>query len=59
MNNYRIKTLHLIEGMAPAFAVQMRFIFGLWITIKMFHEVEDWPYAKMQAEELYDKLTEH
>lgn len=54
---YRIKTIYLIDGMAPAFAVQVRNFLGIWTTIKIFND-EDHVFARLQAEELIEKLEE-
>lgn len=54
---YRIKTLHLIEGLPPTYAVQVKTWLGIWITIKYFYD-EDLFFAHLQAEELLEKLNE-
>lgn len=54
---YRIKNLYLVEDMAPAFAVQVRNAFGIWTIIKVFQD-EDVVFARLQAEELLEKLQE-
>lgn len=54
---YRIKPLYLIESMGPAFAVQVRNFLGIWTTVKIFND-EDHVFARLQAEELLEKLQE-
>lgn len=58
MNTYRIKTLRLIEDAPPTFAVQAKTWFGLWFTVKLFYDADDWTFARLQAEDLLEKLQE-
>lgn len=42
----------------PTFAVQIRTVFGIWITIKSFRDAEMPDFANREAHELLEKLEE-
>ena len=54
---YRIKKIYLIEDMPPMYVVQVRSHFNIWVDVKPFQD-EDVNFAKLQAEELLEKLPE-
>lgn len=42
----------------PTYTVQVRTMFGLWVKIKSFFDLEDPDFSRREAEELLDKLEE-
>lgn len=57
MNKFRMQ-MELGQKTNLAWVVQGRTWFGLWVTIKLFEDPDDPDYARLQAQELIDKLTE-
>lgn len=45
------------QVMEDAYAVQMRQWYG-WVTVRAFAEMDDSEFARIRAEELFEKLTE-
>lgn len=54
---YRIKTIFKASPY-PAFIVQVRAWWGLWVNVKYFDCLSDPSFARREAEELLDKLNE-
>ena len=62
---YRIKIVEKrqesdkwIMSNSPTFKVQVRAIFGIWITVKSFQDIDDPDFANREAHELLEKLEE-
>lgn len=55
---YRIKTVLGAGNYFPAYLVQVRAWWGLWVNVKYFDDPEDPGFARRDAEELLDKLNE-
>ena len=55
---YRIKTILGTGCHFPAYLVQVRAWWGMWVNVKYFDDPEDPDFARLEAEELLDKLNE-
>ena len=55
---YRIKTVLGAGYHFPAYLVQVRAWWGMWVNVKYFDDPEDPDFARREAEELLDKLNE-
>lgn len=58
MKKYRIKRIVHVGMDYPAYMVQVRSWFGLWIDVKRFYYHGAQQFARWEAEELLDKLNE-
>lgn len=64
MKKYRIKrTSKWVPSQhpylyCPTYTVQVHLLFGLWVNVKSFCDEDDPDFARLEAEELLDKLNE-
>lgn len=55
---YRIDTSLGPDFNTPLYAVQVKTWIGTWVNVKTFYDPADPAFAKMEAEELVEKLRE-
>lgn len=56
---YRIITELAPDNETPMFCVQTKLLLGIWVTIKIFYDIDDHIFARLEAEELLEKLNEN